>query len=448
MAHCDIAHPPQRKITDISERVAEWSLLFSVACLPVSYLAPWSYLSRGALAVAAAAGLVVVFRRGEIEIPDSPITLALMLFVVVSTASVIWSVDPYLSAEAVSSVLLRVVVVFLLVACAPRDPARLKRLAMALALGGLFLASVCLVLLLGGVRNPWGGVTGPSIGYNPTCMLLLLTGSFVLCLALEEMRRNRPSWRWRVAWVVTLTTILLTFSRIGWLALVVLLAVWWGFSNRLQRRFLVASCCIAIAVFVVVVPDFGRVLSVTDNSRFLAEDGAELDASLMKSMRWMDLVTMNDRATYAWKPAWAIIRSHPILGAGYGPSTFLRLTPSETPLLLHEHNTLLSVTVQSGVVGLAAFVALLVVLVRSLLAGLKTNASSRNPLHRGLGIAVLAAILSEYVVHGLGEPINNGKLAVMLAILAAIATILVTRDRDPIVMRLTPRPHADRGDSG
>ncbi len=39
-----------------------------------------------------------------------------MLFVVVSTASVIWSVDPYESAQAVSNVLLRVAVVFLRIA--------------------------------------------------------------------------------------------------------------------------------------------------------------------------------------------------------------------------------------------------------------------------------------------------------------------------------------------
>ena len=450
MTQLETAYLPQRDIVDPWETAAEWGLLFSVAFLPVSYLAPWSYLTRGALAVAAAAGLVVVLRRGEIEIPNSPITLILMLFVVVSTASVFWSIDPYESSRAVSKVLLRIVVVFLLIACASREPARLKRLSMALALGGLVLASVCLVSLFGGVRNPWGGITGPSIGYNRVCMLLLPTGSFVLCFALEELKLNRQSWLWRVAWVVTLTAILLTFSRIGWLALVVLLLVWWCFSDGRQQRFLLASFSVAIAVFLIVVPDLGQVFSVTDNNRLLMEDGAELDASMMKPMRWMDLITVNDRATYAWKPAWTIIRDHPILGAGYGP-TFARLIPSETPLLNHEHNALLSVTVQTGIVGLLVFAALLVVLVRSLSRNLKKTSRSDSFLHRALAIAVLAAILSEYVVHGIGEVTNNGRFGVILAILAAIATVLVTPEKDYFPMRLKPRrllrPHVRSGKS-
>lgn len=439
MATCVHAPRPQRGIAQISETVAEWGLLFTIAFFPVSQLPPWSYLTRGALAAAAAAGLAVVIRRREISIPNSPIAKTLLLFVVISTASAIWSIDPDESSRAVSKVLLRIVIVFLLIACGTREAARLRRLGVAVAVGGLILASVCLVFLVGGVRNPWGGITAPFMVYNWVCMVLLPTGSFVLCFALDEIELDRRSWFWRVAWLVTLSAILLTFSRIGWLSLGVLLLVWWCYSDRRQRRFVVASSCAALAVFLVVVPDLGQVLSVTDNERFLAEDGTELDASQMKRMNWLDLVTLNDRATYAWKPALNIIRDHPVLGAGYGPNTFLRLVPSDAPLLTHEHNALLSVAVQSGFVGALVFAALLVVLVRSLMLDLKKSARSPDPLHRGLEVAVLAAILSEYVVHGIGEPVNNEKMGVILAILAAVATLLVTSDKDDISMRLKPR---------
>ena len=101
----------------------------------------------------------------------------------------------------------------------------------------------------------------------------------------------------------------------------VLLLVWWCFSNWRQRRFLIASCTVALALFLVLVPDLGTVLAVTDNNRLLVADGAELDTSLMKTMSWKDLATMNDRARYAWKPALNIIRDYPILGAGTSPQT-------------------------------------------------------------------------------------------------------------------------------
>jgi len=448
MAEHETVKSPRRDMVDLSETVAEWGLLTSITLLPVSHLAPWSYLARGALAVAAAAGLAVVIRRGEIEIPNSPITLALMLFVVVSTASVIWSVDPYEGSQAVSKVLLRIFVVFLLIAGGSREPARLKRLGMALALGGLVLASVCLVYLFGGVRNPWGGITGSTIGYNRVCMYLIPPASFVLCFALREIRFDRQSWLWRLAWIVTLTAIFLTFSRIGWLAAVILLLVWWCFSNWQQRRFLVASCVVALALFLVMVPDLGTILAVTDNSRLLVAEGVDLDLSLMKPMRWMDLITLNDRATYAWKPALTLIHDRPILGAGYGPSTFMRLIPSEATLLTHEHNALLSVAVQSGIVGALVFVALLVVIVRSLLLDLKTTSRTDSFVIRGLEIAVLAAILSEYVVQGIGEPINNGKMGVILGILAAFATVLTTPENGYFSMRLKPRkPGSGRSDA-
>jgi len=433
------------------ETAAEWGLLAYLVLLPISHASPWQLPTRILLGAAALGGLTAVMARGEIRVPRTWIVGLFMLLVAIASISVLASSDLVASGAAASKVLLRCLVVLLLVACAPPEPARWRRIGIALATSALALSVVSLGLAAGGVRNPWGGVVGPLFDYNSLCMFLIPTLPFVIALAQEPGAGMGRSF-WTLGATVITTAIFLSFSRIGWAAFAVLIAFLW-LAHRASRRTLLVTVAAGAALFLVLAPDLRRVASVTDNSRFLTTTNLEPDASVMKTMRWKDVLTFNDRLEYAWVPALRIVREHPLMGGGYGPTTFARLAESNGPLLMHEHNAVLAVAVQSGVAAALAYLALLVLLVVATSKATRTSEARTQGEHLLL-VALLAALVAEYVFQGIAEPTNNGRMGILFAALAALAARMVTpSDRElvlPLRRRRTSLPDSaqlSRGDA-
>jgi O-antigen ligase len=418
------------------EWLAEWGLIAYIVLLPLSHVSPWQIPTRILLIAAASGGLVAVFERGEISFPRSWIVGLFMLYAAISALSALVSTDVTASGAAVSKVLLRSLVVFLLVACAPREPARWRRLGLALATSALALSVVSLGLAAADVRNPWGGLVGPLFDYNSLCMFLIPTLPFAFQAASQAAGRVGRVF-WTLAATVVTTAVFLSFSRIGWAAFAVLVVVLFLFDRPGRPRVALASLG-GLALFVLLVPDLRQIAAVTDNTRFVVTGDLEPSASVMKQLRLKDLGTFNDRLEYAWKPALAIVREHPWLGGGYGPSTFERLTPSDQPRLSHEHDALLSVAVQSGVFAAAAYAALLVVCVARVGSRLRRLGPIAQAARASL-IALLGAFVAEYVFHGLAEPTNNGRMGILFAALTGLAAALVTPAGSELVLKLGPR---------
>jgi O-antigen ligase len=389
------------------EWIAEWGLLAYLVLLPISHEWLWQVPTRFLLVAAACGGLVAVFTRGEIRFPRTWIVGLFMLFVVISSCSVLSSFDLRASGAAASKVLLRCLVVFLLVACAPREPMRWRRLGAALAISALLLSAISFSLAVGGVGNPWGGLVGPGFDYNSLCMFLIPTLPFAFSAASQAGDRAER-WLWTLAAGGVTIVVYLSFSRIGWAAFLIMAAMlWW--LDRPGRRRLAGASLAGLAVFLAFTPDLSQIVSVTDNTRFIATRELEPDEADMKAMHWKDLVTFNDRFRYAWKPALAIIREHPWLGAGYGPTTFDRLLGDTRLHLTHEHNSLLSVAVQSGVLAAATYAALLLLCVVRVGSALRRARPGADPRRAAL-VALAAALVAEYAVHGLAEPLNDGRM--------------------------------------
>lgn len=112
-----------------------------------------------------------------------------------------------------------------------------------------------------------------------------------------------------------------------------------------------------------------------------------------------------------WAGAWNTIRRHPILGIGYGArvartSDVRAFVPADKipflqgpvePADLEAHNVWLNVAGQAGIVGLAAFVALLL----ALLGGFWDLAPPPGTALPGLAVGLWAAILGAFAYHGL-----------------------------------------------
>ncbi len=410
---------------DLAERVAGGGLCLYVALFPFHHLFPWNVLvSRAGLIVAASAGLAACFLDRRSPVVPSPVTAIFGLFVTVSALSALLGVDPLASSHAVGKSLLRATAVFLLAAGLSRAERWREELATALSLSGVGLAAVGFALFFLGIQNAFGGVTVPGIDYNSICMLLVPAAAFALRGA-SRARRHR-AWVLTGAAALVVAAVALSYSRIGWAAFAILIATLWV-SLPAARRHVAGTALAGVLAFALLSPGLGSVAAITDNDRFLSNRDAELDSRYFTKLTWREVLTMNNRLEYAWKPAVRLIGRRPVLGAGYGELTFDRLLHGEK-VLWHEHNAVLSVAVQSGLVGVATYLALLAAVIVSTLRSLRRTGSGAD---RSLAAALLAAFVAEYLFQGLGEPTNNGRMGTLFALLAGMSVGLAAREEEP-----------------
>jgi O-antigen ligase len=403
-------------------RVLDAGLFTAVLLVPFAHLSPFAIPGRVALVAAGVAGLVLAFREARRPV-GSLVEGAFLLFVALSAASVLVSVDLDASGRAASKVLLRQLVLFLLVAGFAREAERRRSVAAALGLSGLFLAFDTTLLFAGGTRNVFGGLTGRGLDYNTLCMLLLPALAALLALS-TAARKPGESAGWGAAAALVTAASWATFSRIGWGALVILVAAF-VFASRGRRARPLAAVVAGTLLFLAFFRDPRPYLTVTDNDRFLVSWEEELTPAMTKRMALRDVLTMNSRLEYAWEPSLRLVAGRPFLGAGYGPETFAKVVPRDRRVLFHEHSAVLAVAVQSGVPAALAFGTVLLALAarlgRSVLRAVVENAD--DALRAGL----LATVVGVHLFQGLGEPVNSHQMGLQLAIVAGLAVALPCR---------------------
>jgi O-antigen ligase len=132
-----------------------------------------------------------------------------------------------------------------------------------------------------------------------------------------------------------------------------------------------------------------------------------------------DLRLWDESRPSIWSGAVATVRAHPLTGLGYGSLVAVTADPRsfvpadkqdklETPIEprhMEAHNVWLSIAGQSGIVGLAAFACLLIVIVRPLWTRIK---GSRD-LGRHLLIAVAGAFIGAFLYNGLFAAIEEAR---------------------------------------
>lgn len=150
---------------------------------------------------------------------------------------------------------------------------------------------------------------------------------------------------------------------------------------------------------------------------------AALAGVLVAAVMWQDVVGLKregtasesghsvDQRTSFTYVSWQMFKDHPVFGVGFG-----RFFDQKMPYLsdrsqefelesirgLHHHNTLLSLLTETGMIGLAAFVALLVAWGRDAWALVRDTSLARWQRSQGLlMLAVLATYLSSALFHDL-----------------------------------------------
>jgi hypothetical protein len=276
-------------------------------------------------------------------------------------------------------------------------PRRWRRVAQALASGGLLIACIAIAEAtrippidnwLAGLREveiPIGDVprAAATLSHpNEAAMLLELALPLLVAFAWTAA----PRWRrpLGLAALATLLAIALTFSRAGIVAAIISLGLLAAFCavRRPTRRQLATLGVAALAMPLAL--GWASVMDPGLDRRLLA--GFD-ESSVEQPPRGL-----------FWSTALAMVRDHPLLGVGPDNFRWLFTAYSGVPannLGIHAHNQYLEALADSGTLGLLSFLALLMMLMRVAAAGV------RYPDVDWTWRAALLASLTAWLVHAM-----------------------------------------------
>ena len=210
------------------------------------------------------------------------------------------------------------------------------------------------------------GYAGSGIAGNPNDLALMLNLLIPITGALILMsRRVSVKAAASIALLLSVTTVIITFSRAGFIALIAVVAL--SLVALIRRR--LPGAAIAIVVAALVVPPLlppgylDRLNTITD---------IEKDATGSAQGRWRDFGAAID-----------VVIKHPVTGVGLGQD-ILALNEERGETWRSVHNVYLQYAVDLGVVGAVLFIWLLVATYRG--AGRVRICAGRDPYLRDLAV--------------------------------------------------------------
>lgn len=299
-------------------------------------------------------------RPGD-RLPPLRVLLPIACWSLWCVASVAWSLEPAYSASELRPGLLYPAFAFLVFFAATTEVADIDRWAWSVSAGLALLGLAALVpKLVTGDWDPsrWHG----GIGNYSAHMVLALP-----LLAWTFLRTRRGAAAVRVLLgataVLTFAALYWTGNRITWIALALMMVAGTPLFVRLPRSlpyrrqpYIVAGAIAAAFLVLFVMALEQRSPSQQDNPVDAARELGE------------------DPRIGLWRYALVRIADAPWVGHGYGKrilrEPFRAAVKPYNPLNLHAHNLLLNVALQTGLVGLAFFVWMIVALVREMVVGL------------------------------------------------------------------------------
>jgi len=203
-----------------------------------------------------------------------------------------------------------------------------------------------------------------------------------------------------ISLIYTVSALLLSTSREGYLAFFAIIIVWIFYLSKLKKLHLTKAISALIILSLV------SGLSAWYVSPYFKE-------RLLRTIH--DIKTLNDR-TKAWIPAIHAIDKRPLFGWGYGEKIFHRPEPYKgtnySPPELGSHNTFLRVVFHQGLLGLSVYVILLFTAIKVFLKGSFKDIKIANLIL----LSVASVLIGNYILNALLADLRLKHLAVVLGI--------------------------------
>jgi O-antigen ligase len=389
-----IARTPVASATDHSQllRASDWLLAATIAGLPL-YLVRWRYgplpttLLETLILVTGVVYVVARWRDGWRRPIATPLDIPIVLLLLAGAISVLVPSDHRTALGLYRAFFLEPVVIFYVGADLLRRPESLRRVIVALAIGSTILT----LLNIGAFLQAFAAHT-VKVGSAPTALygdanFVAMYLEPVAAIAAGVFIYSQGWWRWMAAvWLgISTLALLLTFSKIAYLAVAVLAAA----AILMLRHWRWP----ALAGFLLV----GLVVS---------------QVPLVKE-RWLYASDSLAGRVEIWEAAVRTLLAHPIFGVGLGGFHYLYRDRQEQP---YPHDLWLAMWVEIGLLGVLVFAFIFIgLLVRGLRAWPRTSG-----IHRA---ALWGAILSlvMWAVHGVFDtPYFKNDMSVEFWVVAAI----------------------------
>ncbi len=287
--------------------------------------------------------------RKEPVLPMTPEVTGVLLLSGIMAALVPFSVWPGGSMTLMTGVYLKVVLIFVLMAGTLTTPARLERFAWLIVLASAYLGLHAAIDYAHGIHMVEDDRVRGSVGgvFDNPNDLALNTVAFLPIALLFAVRRDRSAGRLvaGIAAVLMFVTIVFTKSRGGFLGLVAMLLVMLVQGGRVRRGLGVGIVVASLAAVPLLPASFWeRMASITNASE--------------------DPTGSREARRTVMKEAWQAFLERPLTGVG--PGEFVDYNPPWRQQRFREaHDAWLQVASETGIVGAAVFIWLVVMACRN-----------------------------------------------------------------------------------
>jgi O-antigen ligase len=328
--------------------------------------------------------LLLVWTAGAARAPRipwslrTPIAFLLLVFALLTVASVIFSRDPSVSAGHVPGLALLLLVPVAMDLC--DDVSRARGVLLALGASAVVLALIGIWQFLHGGDDLNNRIRATLSHYMTFSGLASIGGCLLLGLALEDRGKRRLAG---LACVVPLASVLLTYTRGAYVGILAALLTY--AAVRRPKALLPLAAGLVVVYLIAPAEIRGRILSITDLSDR----------------------TNRDRVAMA-HAAGRIVRDYPVFGLG--PEMVSRYYPlyrdSDAPRwrVPHLHDNVLQIAAMSGVFAAAAYLAIVaIVLARTIVLLRREGRPDRAALWAGALLAVVAITVAGLFEYNFGD---------------------------------------------
>ena len=341
---------------------------------------PTTLLETGVL-VTIAVFAVEAWRQRLLPAWRSPLTPAALLFIIAGAISVLVAPDHRAALGLYRAYILEPIAFFYVTSSIVRSWTDARLILLGLAVSGIAVSVPNAYVVLQAIRHHSLNLAGAppvAIYQTPNAVALFLVPLIAVASAMVVYAPDRRDrWASAVFLLLGLPAALLTFSRGGYVALLVI-GVLLAVTHRSRRWLVPALVVIAVA--------FSRIPAVA--SRI----GHQLNPT--------DPNNSLDQRVRLWKATLRMLQDHPLFGTGLsGFSRTInpyRNVSGYTDQLIYPHNILLNFWTETGLLGLAAFVWILVQAVRLAWRGWRAGSAAWRPLQLGVLLALVGMVM-----HGL-----------------------------------------------